>query len=54
MKIARLLLAVVSLSLAAAACTADVTAPTQLDHSGAAAADSSLNGLWQGGTGSGL
>lgn len=52
MKIARLLLAVVSISLAAAACTADVTAPSQL-HSGAAAADSSLSGLWQGGTGSG-
>lgn len=52
MKIARLLLAVVSISLAAAACTADVTAPSQL-HSGAAVADSSLNSLWQGGTGSG-
>jgi hypothetical protein len=52
MKIARLLLAVVSISLAAAACTADVTGPSQL-HSGAAAADSSLNSLWQGTTGSG-
>jgi hypothetical protein len=53
MKIARLLLAVVSISLAAAACTADVTGPSQL-HSGAAAADSTTNSLWQGTTGSGF
>lgn len=51
MKIARLLLAVMSISLAAA-CTADVTAPNPQIHN-SAAADSSSSTNWQGGTGSG-
>jgi len=49
MKFARLLLAVMSLSLAATACTADLTAPNAVQHNTAPADSTS----WQGGTGSG-
>ena len=50
MKFARLLLAVVSLSIAAPACTADMTAPNAVQHNTAPAPDTTS---WQGGTGSG-
>jgi hypothetical protein len=51
MKIARLLLAVVSLSLAAA-CTADVTAPSTARHADYVPSNPDTT-AWQGGTGSG-
>lgn len=52
MKIARLLLAIVSLSLAASACTADVTAPNTVNHADYVPADPDSTN-WQGGLGSG-